>query len=358
MQEALEMSSRLRDRVEIGARIRTVALVIIAAGVIVAGLSFLGSIFTPLFIALFLYYLTRPLYEVMVAFRIPRPIAHLILLVGLTATILVLGEVVYGNAEQFQRQMPYYRQRINAWADSIAVTFGQATPEGKFNWGALSLTQFFDVTEGDVFEFALGTTLGFLEVSLMVMFYLYFIVMETRRLPERVLKAYDPAAANQILMVAHNISGGIKQYLLVKTMVNLGIALSTAILLYLFGVQFWPLWAVLAFLANYITYIGSLVALVPPIILAFVGIPSVNAAMVLSITLVANRLFWVDFVEIRLSGRALNISPLILLLSIAFWGWLWGVIGMVLAVPLTTFLKIVLANFENTRALAILISEE
>jgi predicted PurR-regulated permease PerM len=107
-----------------------------------------------------------------------------------------------------------------------------------------------------------------------------------------------------------------------------------------------------------VTYIGSMVALVPPIGLAYLQFDSWIPATVFAGLLVLNRFLWIDFVEIRFSGKQLNISPLLLLVSIMLFGWMWGVVGMVLAVPLVTVTKIILLNFETTRHWGRLISEK
>src|SRR5262249_31753435 len=146
----------------------------------------------------------------------------------------------------------------------------------------------------------------------------------------------------------------------VKTGVSFGLGMTTGIIGMIFDLDFWLLWAGFMFLANYVTYIGSIVALVPPIAIAFLQFDpnSMWAAAVLSGLLIANRLFWIDYVEIKLSGQQLNVSPVILLLSIGLFGALWGVIGMVLAVPVVTSVKIALAQFDSTAHLASLLSED
>ena len=125
----------------------------------------------------------------------------------------------------------------------------------------------------------------------------------------------------------------------------------TGLIGWAFGLDFWFLWAVLTFLANYVTYVGSVVACVPPIAVAFLQFSSPVAATVLAALVVANRLFWIDYVEIMLTGKRLNVSPLLLLFAIVAFGWLWGVVGMVLSVPLVMAVRIVLLSFEQIESL-------
>jgi predicted PurR-regulated permease PerM len=117
------------------------------------------------------------------------------------------------------------------------------------------------------------------------------------------------------------------------------------------------MWGVLAFVGNFIPYVGSLIALVLPVLLAFLELeplwqPLAVLALLLLVQFVTN-----NFVEPRLTARAVDLSPLVVLVALAFWGLCWGAVGMVLAVPLTVMLKIIWENIALTRPLARLMAE-
>ena len=126
----------------------------------------------------------------------------------------------------------------------------------------------------------------------------------------------------------------------------------------MFGIDLWFVWAILAIILNYVPYIGSLIASVPPMIL---GVLMLNDQPMFLFSfvglLVANQQFWGGFVETKWSGEALDLSPVLLLLVVAFSYWLWGIIGMVISVPFTVIIKIVLDTVDQTRPLAVLMSE-
>jgi hypothetical protein len=124
----------------------------------------------------------------------------------------------------------------------------------------------------------------------------------------------------------------------------------------IFGIDLWFTWALLTFLFNYVPYIGSLIATIPPIILGFVLLDP-SMVILLTILLLVNQQVWGNIIETKWAGRALDISPVLLLVVTAFSFWLWGIIGMILSIPLVVILKIVLENIEETRPLAILLSE-
>jgi predicted PurR-regulated permease PerM len=271
---------------------------------------------------------------------------------------LLLGSIAYSNVSAFQARLPHYQNQVVACVNALARLTNRADPGGAFDKELRSLAELFELSWKEFFEFVFGTAVGFVETWFLVVFYLVFLFVEAEKLPRRVLRAYPPEFAAKVLHIARNIDAGIKRYLVAKTGVSLGLGATTGVLAYLFGLDFWPLWAVLMFLANYITYVGSIVALVPPIGLAYLQFNSPAGATVLAGLLIASRIFWIDYVEIRFTGRRLDISPLLLLLALALFGWLWGVVGMVLAVPLVTAAKIILFNFERSKHFAILVSEE
>jgi AI-2 transport protein TqsA len=334
-------------------RIRTVCLVLIAVCVVGAALYFLRDILTPLLISLFLFFLIKPMADAFGRWRWPVWLSYALLCVLLVVVVYVAGRVVQANVESFQQRLPEYRQHLVELGRDVARFTGQANANAEEK----TVGELFDLTWKEVVQRAFGTVLGFVETLVLVVFYLFFLFLEAQHLPRRVQSAYSPELAEKILRIGSTIRDGINGYLVVKTSVSLGLGITTGLLGYLFGLDFWPLWGVLMFVANYVTYVGSIVALAPPIVLAYLQFSDPVSATIFAVLLVAARFLWIDYVEIRSSGKHLNISPLLLLMSLAVFGWLWGVVGMVLAVPLVTITKIILLNFENTRHWGRMISE-
>jgi predicted PurR-regulated permease PerM len=133
---------------------------------------------------------------------------------------------------------------------------------------------------------------------------------------------------------------------------------SAAALMGLFGLQGWLLWGVLFFALNYITYIGSLIACVPPVVMAYLDLGSPIAATALAVLVVVNRFVWIDFLEVKMAGRNLNIDSILLFLWLAYWGWVWGAVGLVLAFPMVASLKIVLEHVEATKGWAVVMGDD
>jgi predicted PurR-regulated permease PerM len=149
----------------------------------------------------------------------------------------------------------------------------------------------------------------------------------------------------------------VNQYMAIKTIISLATGIIIGFFLWLLGVDFFVLWALLAFLLNYIPNIGSIIAAVPAVILTFLQLGVGHASIVVALFVGVNMVMG-NVIEPRFMGRSLGLSTLVVFLSLIFWGWLLGMVGMLLSVPLTMILKIALENSEEGRWFAILLSSE
>ena len=210
----------------------------------------------------------------------------------------------------------------------------------------------------DYLKQALGTFFDFVNLSVVVLFYLVFILSYARTFPQRVAKAYGGRQSGHIMEVVAQMNRAIAQYLLVKVVVSMIVGTSTSLVLLAFGVDFYVMWGILAFFLNFIPYIGSVVASVLPIALAFLQFQNSWWAVAVAVLLIGAHQFTGNIVEPKMSSSRVGLSPLAILLAIAFWYSVWGVIGMIIAVPLLSSLKLVLLNLDATRPLALLIASD
>ena len=191
-----------------------------------------------------------------------------------------------------------------------------------------------------------------------VALYLLFLLLGASHFPDRVRKAYPRERADEILHIAGEVNSAIVGYLKAKVKSSLCLALPSGIVLVLVGVKFALLWTVLIFLCNFVPYIGSVVGYTLPVGFAFLQMgfgwsPLVAAGLLLAIQIAS-----ATVIEPTILGRAVGLSPLLILAALAFWGLLWGLPGMVLAVPLTVVAMIVMDHFESTRPIARLAAGE
>jgi predicted PurR-regulated permease PerM len=324
-------------------RVALVILAILAVGTVITQL---GQILKPFVLAIFLFFITRSAAAPLVRFGLPRWLALLVLFIVTMVVVCTVFLFVYGEAMQFRNEWPGYQAHI---LDMLGREKGEAAP---------TLREIFKLSSHDIFSFVFEQGVHLAEIILMTLFYLLFLILGSRKLASRVQRAFPGETGQRVLAICEKIGNGMEQFMRIKTVVSAGMALSAGLVMYLMGLPHALLWAFLFFALNYITYIGGMFACVPPIALAYIALPSMAQATVLAILLIVIRFLWTDLVEVRWSGKHLNIDSALLFLWLAYWGWAWGVLGLILAYPSLVTLKIVLENLEQTRECAVLMSED
>ena len=317
-------------------------ITVIAVILIVAVVTVLGPILKPLLSAVFVYFLIRPAAHWMKRHGYSASWAYLILFLIASGAVTALLSILSVNAVRFQRDWPMYKQQFldaaTRWGlhDRLSEGMNLLTPE-------------------TVISFVASTAAESAEFGFMLVFYLLLLTLSAPKFPKRVHRAFPPEQAERILAVFAAVTDGMAKYMEVKTAVNAGLALTVGIVLAAFGIDYWLLWTALIFAMNYVTYIGAVAALIPPILLGFLQLP-LAAAITLFVLLMAIRFIWIDLLEVQISGRHLNLDSLLLLVFMAYWGWAWGLIGLVLAMPIATCLRAAFAAVEATHPVAALMS--
>ena len=179
-----------------------------------------------------------------------------------------------------------------------------------------------------------------------------FLLLESARFPDRVRAAYPPDRADRILKVFGRINAGIISYLKAKVLSSLLLSVPVGGVLAVCGVRFALVWGVLTFLCNFIPYVGSVVAYLLPVGFAAVQFGLTGPTFTAAGVLLGLHLLGAAVVEPTVLGRAVGLSPLVILAALSLWGTLWGVPGMFLAVPLTMVIKIVCENLDGARPAA------
>jgi len=343
------------------------SLVVIAIVVAGAAITHLGPVLQPFLVALFLFYATRFGVKTLSGLGM-RPLTAYATLVGLILIASVLlAQFVYREAVSFRGSWPRYEDRIGdiitAWSGPLggAAGGGEHVP---IDAGAVaptaarpSLSDLFRVSSRDALNFVFAKGIDAAELIVLVFCYLVFLFLGSRKFEARVERAFPGERGKRILAVGEGISESMERFMMVKSVVGVGMGLSAGLIMWLFGLDHWPLWAFLFFAANYITSIGSWAACVPPILMAALDL-GVVPATILAILIVVNRIFWIDFLELKLSGKQLNLDPTILFLWLSYWGWAWGILGLILAYPMMAAVKISLRHLGDTHGWDELLSDE
>ena len=192
----------------------------------------------------------------------------------------------------------------------------------------------------------------------MVFVYVAFLLIEQRTFSEKIARMIDDdKQESRVREILHNIDEKIRIYLGVKTVMSaLTGALSYLVLKWV-GVDFAAFWGLMIFFLNFIPMIGSLIGIVLPALLTLVQFDTYTPFIVVSIGLSAIQMGIGNFLDPKMMGDTLNLSPMVILLSLATWGAIWGIPGMFLSIPIMSTTTIVLSQFETTRPIAVLMSK-
>ena len=349
-------------------RVSTFAHISLLVTLLVIWLIVLKGVLQPFFIALGIYFVLKPGSDYLSSNGFPVILSYLTMVLLTLLIVSAASFIAYQQANdlvQDQEKMDLYNLKLEErWSDlkqSPLIDSAFSADSDSANSTLVDDLSSLGLLEDDQQVSDAGLSMltnvgGLLATSVTVMFFLIFIIFEASLLPGRIERAWPDGGSQKVQIVRSKIEASVNTYIIVKTGVGAGTALCAGVVMLLFGIDLWFTWALITFLLNYVPYIGSLIATMPPIILGVILLEP-NSLMLLILLLLANQQVWGQIIETKWAGRALDLSPVILLLvtSISFAGW--GILGMVLAVPFAVIVKIVLENIEATQPFAILMSE-
>lgn len=319
--------------------------------IILAGVRLAADIIVPFILALFIAVVLNPVVQRLVRWRVPRALA-ISLLVGTIVLVAVLLLAYLGTSlNELARTLPQYRswlvvplQNLEPWLERAGI--GITVDE---------LIKYIDPNAAMSLVSRLLSQLSSAMSSIfLLLLTVVFMLLEVPQLPAKMqqLMARPAEGMGAIQRALDSVS----RYLVLKTAISLVTGLVIWGMLVLMEVRFAFIWGLLAFALNYIPNIGSVLAAIPPIaqVLVFGGF--YDALVVLAGYLLINLIFG-NILDPRLMGRGLGLSTLVVFLSLIFWGWLLGLVGMLLSVPLTIIVKIALEQTQGGKSIAILLSD-
>jgi predicted PurR-regulated permease PerM len=320
-----------------------------ATVVLIAGLRAAQSLIVPFLLAVFLAILCSPAVIWLRRRRVPRLAAILLVVLALMAVLSAFGVLVGGSVNDFIAAVPSYQRRLN----SLLETWGHWLDRFELDLPSLNIQDY--LNPGGVMS-VIGTSLKGLAATLsntfLIILTTVFILLEATTFSVKLQAAFGGSGA--VLSNLGKVTVQVQRYLAVKTAVSLVTGAAVALWTSLLGVDFALVWGLLAFLLNYIPNIGSIIAAVPAALLAMVQLGPGSALLVAVGYLVVNTVLG-NMVEPALMGRAVGLSTLVVFVSLVFWGWVWGPVGMLLSVPLTMIVKIFLENSDELRWMAVLL---
>jgi len=332
--------------------LRTVVFVLVGAAAGWYLMQQLAPILRPLLIAAFLAYVLMP-YHSRLRYQVGTP-ASITILAGSTAAVLVLlAFVTYASILELNADVPLLQKRageLTRQAEKLAAEYAPSVVRAEDGKSAQArVNELVGLVARPVLNVAADAVLEACVVAL----YLLFLLLEGSRMPDRIRKAYASERADEILNIAGQVNSAIISYLKAKVKSSLLLAVPVGAVLWVVGVKFWVLWMVLTFLCNFIPYIGSVVSYTLPVGFAFLWFgPATWEPYAAAGLLLACQVVSASVLEPMIIGNAVGVSPLVILGSLAFWGLVWGIPGMFLAVPLTVVAILVMDHFDQTRPVA------
>ncbi|WP_020587638.1 AI-2E family transporter [Desulfobacter curvatus] len=327
------------------------AIVNLAAFVVViAGMKAASSLIVPFLLALFLTIISLPLMLFLKRIKVPDVIAFLLILMLVIGLWMLLVVILGSTLQEFTRSMPAYQDRMKqlisdgyTWLLAHDIAVDRSMVDSIFDPGKIM----------QLVSSVMNSLVAILKNVFFILLMFAFLIIEASGIPDK------------IKTIRHNRADSLSSYDAIIGMVNryLGIKFITSFitgamiymgLLYI-GLDFSILWAVLSFILNFVPTIGSLIASIPAILLALVQLGPVYAFGTALLFLFVNTVVG-TIAEPRIMGERVGLSSIVVLLSLIFWGWVLGPMGMLLSVPLTMTVKIALSENESTQWISILLA--
>lgn len=319
--------------------------------IILAGLKAASSVIVPFLLALFLAVIASSALNLLQKFKIPRIIAFFITCAFFFGIITIVGKIIFTTLADFTTQFPELQHKFQLLMqesidkiNSYGIVYIDTKLIGFDTNVVLATSKKFIKGAG-----------SFLSMSFFIFLMVSFMLFEVDSLRKKIdfLDRSNPRAKVFIATFIYNL----KKYLLIKTIASGATGAIIALLLWVLSVPYAALWGVLAFLLNYIPTIGSIVAAIPTLFITLATSDITTAFWVTSVYLFVNILIG-NIIEPRFMGEGLGISTILVLVSLLLWGYIFGIAGLFLAIPLTMTMQIALASNPKTKLIAILLSND
>lgn len=320
--------------------------------IVVGGMKIAAPLLVPLLLALFIAILVASPYAWLQQKGMPRSLALLAVLLTFFVVAFLIGSLISSSAQEFSARFPLYQERLRDMTSGLLGWLHRGGLDASNRLAA----EYFD--PGKVMAMAAAVFNGMqslLANGFLIMITVLFILLEAPTIPDKWRAARrNTNRADQSLARFRAAARNVNRYMAIKTATSLLTGVLIALLLWLIGVDYPLLWGVMAFLLNFIPNIGSVIAAIPVALLALVQL-GVGACALTAVAYLAVNTVIGSLVEPRMMGKGLGLSTLVVFISLILWGWVLGVVGMLLSVPLTIAMKIALDSNQDTQWMAIML---
>ncbi|HEV8629359.1 MAG TPA: AI-2E family transporter [Thermoanaerobaculia bacterium] len=327
-------------------------LTVASLAVVIAALKLGAGLLVPFAAAFFLALLSLPLLTWLEEHRVPRWLAVTLAVLANLAMLAIVGVLLSASFSSFVTAAPKYRDQLSVMIDD-AVAWGESRGLPAARWVEEGL---FDAAS--VVDLIGGTLRGAVSLAtdlLLVVTLMVFILLEVAIFPAKLQAALGNRVQPRWRYALIRLE--VQRYLMMKSLVSAFMGVLTGLGVWAIGLDFALLWGLLAFFFNYVPNIGPIIAAVPALVVSLITL-GVAPTLLVALLYLALHLGLGNLLEPQLFGRRLGLSPLVVFVSLIFWGWAWGPIGMLLSVPLTVIARIVFENSRELRWVAVLLSSE
>ncbi len=339
-------------------------LIIIALPVIAIILKALKAIFIPLIIAVFLAFIFSPLTAFLKRKRVPMIAILGIALIILGIVFFLAIMLVYAASSSIVNGLPRYQNSFKDLVDNSVAYFQQLAYHWNISSEQLSLMNLSQLlTSGfsslpRMISNTMNTLLDIGWNIFLIVVFLLFILLETDKLADRLKKVISHRSKEQTLDSLRSIENQIQRYLTVKAIISLATAMVGMGLMLAFGIDFVLVCGILLFVLNFIPNIGSIIASAIPIVICALQSGLDVRTLMFALLITGTQMLFGNIIEPRVQGNRLNLTPIMVLISLIFWGWLWGIVGMLICVPLTSAINILLKQLDPDNIVSAIISSE
>lgn len=352
------ITNMLNSKINAG-RITNIFLGFIASFLGIIALMELSTILIPFTFAVLLTFIFHPVVIYAKKYKIPKSVSIFLILVFVFGAAYFLLLVLVSSIQSMGLKSAFYSEKINSLVVALLQPFNLTLKDilAYFDFGIDTLSIGLIVEK--LFQSGLAqktfiSVSAFLGDVIIILVFWLFMIFGKENFDIKLKFAFGKEEKEDFSLIT-GINAQVQSYIFIKTIISFLTALVTTVILTAFGVDFALFWGFLTFSLNYIPNIGSIVATIFPIAITFLqfgfGIYSVLIVGLLSF----NQFLVGNFIEPHYLGKHLNLSPVFVLISLIFWGWVWGMTGMFLAVPIAAILKIVFNSIDELRPISILI---
>lgn len=334
-------------------KIETVLLGIIALVLLGAVMKLASSVMLPLVIAGILAVTLSPLINFLHnKLHIPRNIAVIIVIGVVFGVVFLIVLFIQSSIGAFIEAYPKYYDKftflnnslVQIIEDKIGISYDFF---GQIEWSG-TLLKYLGSFSSSLVSFASS--------GLIIMIFLIFMLLENPLAPRKLQIAFKSDNGARISNMLNRITAQVVKYLNLKFFISIATGILVWFTLMLIGLDFASMWGVFAFLLNFIPSVGSMMLMVITILMGFIQFyPEPGRIIAVIVSMVGIQTIIGNFIDPRLQANRLDISPIVILFSLVFWGWIWGIVGMFLAVPLTVIIQIICQNIPFLYPVSILI---